>query len=172
MKFVIILIYLLFVHSCFSQQLLVKIEMENKYKIGYGVEMYYVFNNVDEFKKSISNISMFTERDILNAFCYPLVEPGTSIGVCEPFDTLQKRNSDYIQKYRRIIIEKNNLKVSISISYAFIEYCSFDLSSKYWGSYDVSFSKAAVITAYKKYRKKIAKATLNDIESLLKKIPN
>ena len=172
MKFIITPIFLFFIHNCFSQQLLVKIAMENKSKAGYGVEMYYVFNNADEFKRSISNISKFTEREILNAFEHPLVEPGLSVGLCEPLDKVQKKNSDFIQKFRSATIEKNGLQVSISVSCAFVEYCVFDLPNKHWGSYDVSFKKAAVITAYRKHRKKISQTTLNDIENLFNKIPD
>jgi len=171
MKFISIPIFLFFIHNCFSQQLLVKVAMENKSKVGYGVVMYYVFNNTDEFKSSISNISKFTEREILNAFNFPLVEPGLSVGICEPLDKVRKKNSNFIQKSRSVTIEKNDLRVSISVSYAFVEYCVFDLPNKYWGSYDVSFKKAAVITAYRKHRKKIPPTTLNDIENLFNKIP-
>ncbi|MCX8080121.1 MAG: hypothetical protein N3F09_02670 [Bacteroidia bacterium] len=171
MKIVIALMFFFFINNCFSQQLLIRVIIESKSKIGYGVEMYYVFNNADEFKHGISNISKFTEREILNAFNYPLVEPGMAFGICGPLDKLQKKNSDFIKKSRRLFMEKSDLRVSVSISSAFVEYCIFYLPNKYW-SYDVSFTKAAVITDYKKHSKKISKTTLNEIKILFKKIPD
>lgn len=171
MKFIITPIFFFFIHNCFSQQLLVKIAMENKSKIGYGVEMFYVFDNADEFKSNISNISKFTEREILNAFNLPLVEPGLSAGNCEPFDKLLKKNSDFIQKPKNIVLAKTEWDVSISVSFVFVEYCVFDLPVRYW-SYDVHFKKAAVITAYRRHRKKISQTTLNDIENLFNKLPD
>jgi len=172
MKFILAPIFFFFINNCFSQQLLMKVEMENNFKSGYGLEMYFVFNNLDELKSSVSSISHFTERAILNAFDYPLVEPGLSLGICDSLDNIRKRNSDFIQKYRSISLEKNELKVSISISSAFVEYCVFDLPNKFWGSYDVSFKKAAVIVAYRKVLRKIPKTTLIEIKNLFNKIPS
>lgn len=169
-KLIITPIFLFIVFNCFSQQLLVKITMKSKTKIGYGVEMYYVLNSANDFISGISNITKFTEREILNAFEYPLVEPGLSAGNCEQFDKLQKKNSDFMHTPKNIVLAKNEWDVSISVSFVFVEYCVFEMPVRYW-SYDVHFKKAAVVTAYKKHRKKISQTILNDIKHLFNNIP-
>ena len=172
--------FFLLADNCFSQQILIKIIMEyrstDSYGVetilaGYGVEMYYVLGSVDEFKENISEISKFTERDILATFKHPLVEPGFSFGHCDTLDNLQKSNSDFFNRNRSIFIKRNGLQVSILISYASVEYCEFYSPYKLW-NYDVDFKKAAVITDYKKCRKKVPKQIINDIQNLFDNIPD
>ena len=115
--------FFLLADNCFSQQILIKIIMEyrstDSYGVetilaGYGVEMYYVLGSVDEFKENISEISKFTERDILATFKHPLVEPGFSFGHCDTIDNLQKSNSDFFKRNRSIFIKGVPQKITES----------------------------------------------------------
>lgn len=173
MRYFLIILGLAFSIQCFSQQIIVKIVIEDTKRDGYGVEMFYLFEDKNDFKKSISKINSITEREILNAFDIPLVEPNESLGKCQDIDTLQKRNIDFLRKRRKTKIENGDTKILISISPISVDYCEFILTNKYWGSYDVNFKKAAVIinNKNKDCSKKISKSYMREIKELFKNIP-
>lgn len=173
MRIFLIILGLAFSIQCFSQQIIVSIALEDAKRDGYGVEMFYLFEDKNDFKKSISKMNSITEREILNAFDIPLVEPNESLGKCQDIDTLKKSNIDFLRKSRKIKIEKRNIKILISVSPISVDYCEFILANKYWGSYDVNFKKAAVIIASKNKgcSKRISKCYMKEIKEMLKNIP-
>ncbi|QTY27308.1 hypothetical protein [Flavobacterium sp. CS20] len=173
MRFFLIILGLAFSIQCFSQQIIVSIVLEDTKREGYGVEMFYLFEDKNDFKKSVSKLNSITEREILNAFDMPLVEPNESLGKCQDIDTLQKRNIDFLRKSRKTKIEKRNIKILISVSPVSVDYCEFILTNKYWGSYDVNFKKATVIIANKNKgcSKRISKSYMKEIKELFKSIP-
>jgi len=174
MKKILVILLFSYSNNCYSQQLLMKVELESKTKVGWGVEMYYLFDSISQLKNELSKIAYFTEPDLLNGFSKPLVEPLSVLDVekCFPFDNLQKENTNFLKKYRKSMVEKGNLIASISISYVSVEYCMFDLYIRYWaGGYNIWSKKAAVIISYKKHSKKISKSCFREIIGLFETIP-
>ena len=164
-----------------------KITLKSKTLIGWGVEMYYLFDSIDNLKNELSKIEYFTEKDLLNGFSKPLADVGWD-DECDIFDKLQKENADFKKKYRRPIagkdenadflkryrkstVRKGDLIVEISISHVSVEYCMFYTSVNYWGGYAARHRKIAVIAAYEKHNKKISKTSFCEIVDLFKKIP-
>jgi hypothetical protein len=172
MRCIIIIVFFFITYNNFSQQILMKVSIKDKTLIGYGGEIYYVVNDFDEFKVSLSKISKFTDKNIFNVIKYPLVEPGFSFGICETKDRLRQENSDFFKKTRRIIIEKKNFEVTILICYAFVEFCIFDLPFNFSGCLGVDFKEAAVIISYKKCRKRVQKRIVIEIKNILSQIPD
>lgn len=173
MRFFLIIFAFVYSIQCFSHQIIVRIVIEETKSYGYGVEMFYLFEDKNDFKESISKINSVSEREVLNAFKIPLVEPKESLGRCRNIDTLRKSNIDFFRKKRTIKIEKGNTIILISVSPISVDYCEFALTNKYWGSYDVNFKKAAVIIANrnKGCGKRIPKSYMKEIQELFKNIP-
>ncbi|MBV6484515.1 MAG: hypothetical protein KFKLKKLM_01021 [Flavobacteriales bacterium] len=173
MKYLLTIPILAFSIHCFSQQVIVRIMIEDTQKSGYGAEMFYLFDDKTDFKKSILKINSITEREILNAFDMPLVEPNESLGECQNRDNLKKSNIDFLRKVRKAKIKRGNTQILISVSLVSVEYCEFILTNKFWGSYDVNFKKAAVIIANKdkSCSKRISKSYINEIQELFENIP-
>lgn len=173
-KHSILLILFLICFCTYSQNQVVitMIRLTDNSKIGYGVEMYYLSEDVNEIINKAKNMTVFNEREVHKVFGLPLVEPQFSLGKCVQRDTLQISNHKLLMNCRKMHLLNGNFHLSIYVSLVFVNYCVFILHNKYWGSYDVNFREAAVITKFRKCKNKIPKKKLYEIVNILRSVPS
>lgn len=148
MRTTLTILFFAWAHSILAQDTIVKLLMIDKTKVGHSVEMFFIADDFSKIKTKIIEMESPSEREIINLFGIPLIDPNTATGECESSDTLNQQNQFLLRHKKKATLEKGNYIIELYFSAVKIDYCIFVLHGKYWGSYDVAFKRAAVVTSY------------------------
>lgn len=166
-----IMVVVFVLNSCYSQQLLMKFNIEDSEKQGYNVSMIYAIQSITHLENSLNEIINNSERELLKHFNRPIVEFGDGAEDCEKIKHVSYDDKMLFKKNRKVRLEWGSKIITIIISNSYnYEVCAFPLRNKYWGSYDVSYKEACTITNLeRKCRKRVDKSSMNRIRNILVK---
>ncbi|OSZ78498.1 hypothetical protein CAP35_09670 [Chitinophagaceae bacterium IBVUCB1] len=134
---------------------------------GHWLTMYYSANNLHDLYSRLQTIDTITERKILAAIGTPLHERNQSEENCVVPNSIKVNYEKLFNKQsvRKVTHQTKEIFLEIKILNCDYQLCTFPLTNKYWGSYDVSFKEAGVIISEIEYNN-----WTNDDRYILKKI--
>jgi len=163
MKYLVTALLLLLSQFGYSQ-IILKLKLVYKNEVGHSVEMYYLIDSLEKTTNAVSVIKKVNEGNLLSSIGLPLEETGHLESQCDGKDTLNLVYNDFLSKKhtQKFLIKGSSFNLKLSLVKVSTDFCIYNLYYNHWGSYDVNFKQAAVLTS----RPKITKFSKRELKQI------